>query len=112
MTNSQIMKGQIMIARTWHGLVPENNLEDYHHYLLETGVKDLEATPGNLGVFILSKLENGNAHFQMISLWDSYDSIKKFAGDDYEIARYYPEDKNYLLNLEKYVTHYDVLYES
>jgi hypothetical protein len=38
-----------MIARTWHGLVPDNKFGDYHHYLLETGVKDLEATPGNLG---------------------------------------------------------------
>ena len=46
----------------------------------------------------------------MISLWDSYESIKKFADEDYELARYYPEDKNYLLKLEKFVTHYEVLY--
>ena len=46
----------------------------------------------------------------MISLWESNDSIKKFARDDYELARYYPEDKDYLLELEKYCTHYEVLY--
>ena len=33
----------MMIARTWHGEVPENKSEDYHKYLLETEVKDLEA---------------------------------------------------------------------
>jgi heme-degrading monooxygenase HmoA len=99
-----------MIARTWHGLVPKHRAEDYHKYLLKTGVKDLENTKGNLGVFILRKSENNNAHFQMISLWNSYESVKKFAGEDYEIARYYPEDKTYLLELEKFVTHYEVLY--
>ena len=101
-----------MIARTWHGIVPESKSEEYHNYLLRTVVIDLEAVKGNLGVFILKRSENGNAHFQMISLWNYYESIKKFAGEDYNIARYYPEDKNYLIKLEKFVTHYEVLYSS
>jgi len=99
-----------MIARTWHGIVPENKSGEYYNYLLKTGVVDLESIKGNLGVFILKRIENGNSHFQMISLWDSYASIKKFAGEDYNLARYYPEDKNYLIRLEKFVTHYEVLY--
>ena len=107
-----IKEANNMIARTWHGIVPESKSEEYHNYLLRTGVIDLEAVKGNLGVFILKRSENDNAHFQMISLWNSYESIKKFAGEDYNIARYYPEDKNYLIKLEKFVTHYDVLYSS
>jgi len=99
-----------MIARIWHGEVPENKSEEYHSYLLRTGVVDLEAVKGNLGVFILKRVENGYAYFQMVSLWDSYESIKEFADEDYELARYYPADKNYLLKLEKFVTHYEVLY--
>jgi heme-degrading monooxygenase HmoA len=99
-----------MIARTWQGEVAENKSEDYHKYLLKTGVKDLEAVKGNRGVFILIRFEKGYASFQMISLWDSYESIKEFAGEDYELARYYPEDKNYLLKLEKFVTHYEIVY--
>jgi heme-degrading monooxygenase HmoA len=99
-----------MIARTWHGSVPEVKAEEYHQYLLETGVIDLEAIEGNLGVFIMKRIENGFARFQMISLWDSYDSIKLFAGEDYEVARYYPKDNEYLVKLDPYVTHYEVLY--
>jgi hypothetical protein len=99
-----------MIARTWNGIVPEIKAEEYHNYLLRTGVVDLEAVKGNLGVFILKRIENSNAHFQMISLWDTYASIKKFAGEEYDLARYYPEDKNYLIALERFVTHYEVLY--
>jgi heme-degrading monooxygenase HmoA len=99
-----------MIARTWHGSVPNSKAEQYYKYLLETGVIDLEAVEGNLGVFILKRIENDYTHFQMISLWDSYESIKLFAGQDYEIARYYPNDKEYLIKLEPFVTHFEVLY--
>jgi len=34
---------------------------------------------------------------------------KRFAGRDYEKARYYPEDKKFLLILDPYVRHYEVL---
>jgi hypothetical protein len=37
------------------------------------------------------------------------DSIRAFAGDDVERARYYPEDEAFLLELEPHVTHYDVI---
>jgi hypothetical protein len=43
-----------------------------------------------------------------MSLWDSMDSIRAFAGDDVERARYYPEDRGFLLELEPHVTHYEV----
>jgi hypothetical protein len=61
-------------------------------------------------VYILMRVNEGKAYFRMISIWDSYDSIKIFAGEDYESARYYPEDKDFLFKLEKYVTHYEVLF--
>lgn len=47
-------------------------------------------------------------HYLLLTLWDSVDAIRRFAGDEYEKARYYPEDKNFLLELEPFVTHYEV----
>jgi hypothetical protein len=44
-----------------------------------------------------------------LTLWDSYDAIRAFAGQGVERARYYPEDEAYLLELEPTVTHYEVL---
>ena len=38
--------------------------------------------------------------------WDNLESIKNFAGEDYEKARYYPEDEGYLLEFEETVEHY------
>jgi len=98
-----------MIARTWHGVVPNEKSDEYHKYLLRTGVADCRATPGNLGAQVLRRIEGDKAHFFFISYWDSLDDIRAFAGDDVEVARYYPEDHEYLLELEPRVKHYDVL---
>ena len=98
-----------MIARTWHGAVPAEKADAYHTYLLDTGVPDYQATAGNRGVYVFRRTEGDTAHFLLLTLWDSLDAIRAFAGDDVERARYYPEDEAYLLELEPTVTHYDVL---
>lgn len=98
-----------MIARVWHGIVSGEQSDAYHAYLLRTGVSDLQATPGNRGVYVLRRVEGSHAHFLLMSLWDSLEAIRAFAGDDVERARYYPEDASYLQELEPTVTHYEVL---
>lgn len=98
-----------MIARTWHGVVPAGKAATYHEYLLATGVPDLRATPGNRGVYVFRRMDGDHAHFLLISLWESLDTIKAFAGEDIERARYYPKDADFLLELEPTVQHHEVL---
>lgn len=99
-----------MIARTWHGAVPKSKGDSYYQYLQRTGIPGYRDTPGNLGVYVLRRNEGEETHFLLLTLWDSYESIKKFAGEDFEKARYYPEDADYLLELEPFVTHYEVMH--
>jgi heme-degrading monooxygenase HmoA len=101
-----------MIARTWHGVTPAAKADEYLDYLEATGLKELRATDGNRGVYVLRRVGEEVADFLLISLWDSYESIREFAGDEYESAVYYPEDEEFLLELEPEVTHYDVVFES
>ena len=98
-----------MIARTWHGRVPASKADAYYAYLLRTGLADYRATPGNRGLLVQRRIEGDVAHFLLTTLWDSVDAIKRFAGDDYEAARYYPEDDDYLLEREPFVTHAEAL---
>jgi heme-degrading monooxygenase HmoA len=98
-----------MIARAWHGIVPEDLAEEYLDYVKRTGVPGLGSTPGNLGVMVFRRLEQGNAHFFLISFWESFEAISRFAGPDVELARYYPDDEKYLVELEPTVTHYEVV---
>ena len=70
-----------MIARAWHGVTTEIRADEYHQYLMETGVPELQGTPGNKGVFVLREVHDGRAEFLLISLWDSWEAIRQFAGD-------------------------------
>ncbi len=99
-----------MIARTWHGAVPAERADDYLAYLKRTGVPGLEGTPGNVGVYVVRRIEGPTAHFFMMSLWRSRADIRAFAGDDIERARYYPEDSEFLVELEPHCLHYEVLH--
>ena len=98
-----------MTARVWHGVTRESNGERFHEYIMRTGVKDCRATNGNCGVLILRRTHQGRTHFLFVSLWESFEAVRHFAGNDIEKAVYYPEDENLLLELEPTVAHYDVL---
>lgn len=98
-----------MIARIWHGRVPSSKSNAYYLYLLETGVQEYAVTPGNKGVQVLRKTEGGVTHFVLITLWDSVAAIKRFAGEDYSCAKYYPADDEFLLEREARVQHFEVL---
>ena len=100
-------KGKVMIARIWHGIVPEAKAEAYTEYLKRTGIPGYRAAPGNRGVQLLRCLEDGKAHFLLLTHWESMDAIRRFAGDDPEKARYYPEDAQFLIELEPRVKHYE-----
>lgn len=101
-----------MIARIWHGITPKSKADEYVEFLNRTGVPDYQATEGNLGVHVLCRVEGEQAHFLTLTFWESVDAIKVFAGEDYEKARYYPEDKDYLLEFEEKVTHYEVVFSA
>jgi heme-degrading monooxygenase HmoA len=98
-----------MIARTWHGRVPAAKADAYHAYLRRTGLPDYAATPGNRGVLVLRRTEGDVTHFVLTTMWDSLEAIRAFAGDDVTRARYYPEDDDYLLERQPFVTHFEVL---
>jgi hypothetical protein len=47
-----------------------------------------------------------------MTFWENLDVIKDFAGDDAELAKYYPEDKGFLLEFEPGVVHYEIVGQS
>lgn len=100
-----------MIARQWHGRVPAAKTAAYAAYLERSGIPDYRATPGNRGVWVFRRTDGDVTHFLLTSFWDSLESIRGFAGEDIHRARYYPEDREFLLEFEPTVTHYEVLGE-
>ena len=98
-----------MFAREWRARCPLQNTEGFLKYLYQTGIKDTSTTSGFRGAQILIREFNGGNEIILISHWNSLDSIKAFAGDDIALARLYPEDYQYELEPDNFVTHYEVL---
>ncbi len=97
-----------MIARLWHGRTPRAKADSYVEYLKKTGVQDQTSIEGNRGDFVFRRIEGDVAHFIVLSLWDSWDAVRRFAGENPEIAVYYPEDEKYLLEMPPDIEHYEV----
>ena len=100
---------KVTIARVWHGRTPQAKAEEYLQYLTAQGIKKIEALPGNRGAQIFRRTENGITDFTVISYWESREAIKQWAGNDIEKTRYLDKDKEYLLELEPTVKHFEVV---
>ncbi len=98
-----------MIVRMWHGRVPTSKAKEYREFLKERAIPDYKSIDGNISVYILERKEGDVTHFMTLTFWKNIEAIKKFAGEDYEKAKYYEEDKDYLLEFEPTVTHYEVV---
>lgn len=100
-----------MIARVWFGRTRAEDYDAYLAYLEESGVAALKGTAGNRGVMVLRRRDGEEAEFGVISFWDSIDDVKAFAGEDVDVARYFPEDERYLLELTPKLKHFEVARE-
>jgi heme-degrading monooxygenase HmoA len=98
-----------MIARTWRGAVRAADADRYLEYLEATGLPGYRDTPGNHGVLALRRIIGDRAEFLLVTLWDSEEAIRRFAGDDPGRAVFYPEDDRFLVDRDERVHHYEVV---
>ena len=97
-----------MIARIWHGMVPNSKADEYLQLMLRIALPEYQAIRGNRGAWCLHRTEADVTHFEMLTFWDDTDAIKRFAGDDFGRAKYYDFDSGFLIEKEAFVRHYEV----
>ena len=96
-----------MIARTWRGWTRPEDSDAYLDYVERTGGRAARETPGNRGFYILRREDGDRTEFVTMSLWDSLDAIRAFAGDNLEVV-FYEDDDRFLVDRERFVTHYEI----
>ena len=101
-----------MIVRMWHGRVPVSKAGAYREFLNQRAIPDYQSIKGNISVHILQRDEGDITHFVTMTFWENLEAIKGFAGEEVEVAKYYPEDKDFLLEFEPTVTHYEIVGQS
>ena len=100
-----------MIARIWKGRTKIEHLEKYTDFMKVRAIPDYKKTEGFVKLTFLKRTDEKFAYFKLITFWENLDVIKNFAGEDFEKAKYYKEDRNYLIDFPEKVMHYEVFAE-
>lgn len=99
-----------MICRVWHGWTAAANADAYEH-LLRTEVFPGIAgrgVAGYRGIELLRRATDDAVEFVTLMWFDSLDSVRAFAGDDYAAAVVPPKARTLLQRFDARSAHYDV----
>jgi heme-degrading monooxygenase HmoA len=98
-----------MIARVWRGVARGGpDADAYLRHLGANVLPALKRIEGHREVRVLRRAEGQRVEFMVITLWDSMDSIRRFAGEDPERAVVEPEARAVLAEYDDFVRHYEV----
>ena len=99
-----------MIVRTWHGRTRLSDCDEYEAFIIKRAAPDYGSVAGLENLFFTRRNEGDVSHFLLVTVWDSIESVKKFAGENPEVAKYYAEDDGYLLEKEEHSQNYQVFH--
>jgi heme-degrading monooxygenase HmoA len=99
-----------VIARLWHGWATPANADAYEQLLREEVLPAIDRIDGFRGVYLIRN-DGDLVEFATITLWDSLDAIRAFAGDDVERAVVPPEARKLLERFDERSRHYTVRIE-
>lgn len=100
-----------MIARVWQGTARPDGADAYVDHLSRDTLPLLRGLAGFEGGYVLRRDgENGEngVDFLVLTLWESHDAVRAFAGDDLETAVVPPEAQARLARYDRTVSHYEV----
>ncbi len=97
-----------MIVRLWHGRTKSEDADLYQQFMKVRAAPDYGAVEGLLHVYFTRRDEGVETHFLLITVWESIEAVKRFAGEHPEKAKYYAEDDGFLLEKEESVALYNV----
>lgn len=100
-----------MIMRMWKGRSSVKTSGDYVRHVTQTVFPKLRKIRGHRGAYLLRRPINGGVEFVVLTLWDSMEAARKFAGGDTDEAVVDPEARSALIGFDEFVTHFDVIHE-
>jgi len=97
-----------VIARVWSGATSAANANAYVAHLRERTFPGLKSIAGHRGAFVLQRVEASSVLFTVITLWESLDAIRDFAGADAEAAVVPAEARALLTAFDRRAVHWEV----
>jgi heme-degrading monooxygenase HmoA len=99
-----------MIGRFWHGYTVPQNADTYENLLKEEifiGIRDRNI-PGFQEIQLFRRELGNEVEFITVMWFDSIESVRAFAGEDYEVAVVPPKARALLSRFDERSQHYEV----
>lgn len=100
-----------MIARQWTGWTTPENADAYERLLQEEVLPSFGQIPGYRGAYVLRKEGGNEVEFVVMTLFESLQAVRAFAGDEYTVPVIEPEARALLARIEPEARHYEVRIE-
>lgn len=97
-----------MIVRTWRATATADGAEAYARHFENVVLPKLSALAGFRGAYVLLDDSGDVVQIEDLTLWESHDSIRAFAGANTEVAVVDEVAQGMLLDYDTVVTHRQV----
>lgn len=96
-----------MISRIWHGWTAPENADAYEALLRAEILPGIaHKVEGFTGVYLLRRDADDEVEFVTICWFETWDAVRAFAGEDYEVAVVPPEARQLLAHFDARSRHY------
>ncbi len=95
-------------GRVWHGSTTAANAAGYEDHLRLATLPALRELDGHRGAYVLRRDVEDGVDFIVLTLWQTLEAVRAFAGDDYELAVVPPEARALLSRADERALHYEV----
>jgi heme-degrading monooxygenase HmoA len=98
-----------MIARVWRCTAAGDKAAHYIEHFNHGVLPELRQIDGYKGAYLLRRELDDGVEITVMTLWESMDTIRKFAGENVETAVVAPAAQAVLRSFDKTVTHHEIV---
>jgi heme-degrading monooxygenase HmoA len=102
-----------VVARLWRGQAEAGAKADaYFEHVTLAVFPSLANIPGHRGAYLLRRAIDGRVEFLALTLWDSLDAIRGFAGRDIDRAHIEPEGRAVLVEFDEFARNFEIVHQT
>jgi heme-degrading monooxygenase HmoA len=98
-----------MIGRLWHGWTTREHADGYERLLVTKILPGIHRVDGYQGAYLLRRDVPEGVEFVTLTLFESLEAVRAFAGADFEVAVVPPDARALLSRFDERSVHFDVV---
>ena len=99
-----------MIVRIWRARSSVEKMGEYVQHATEKVFPALRGIEGHRGAYLLRRGVDGVVEVVVLTLWESMEAVRTFAGVEPERAVVDPEGRAALTEFDNFVTHFEIIH--